>query len=64
MPLIYLLFFKRFPCGKFDDHNWGDKVGERIKQMNTALWKDWQPAFPSVTLDKPFPSFGPQVPHL
>lgn len=23
--------FQKIPFGKFDDHNWGDKVGERIK---------------------------------
>lgn len=44
--------------------NWGEKSGEGIKQMNVVLWEDWQPAFPSVTLDHPFPFLGPQFSHL
>lgn len=63
-PLIYLLFVDIFPHGKFDYFNWGDKVGEGVKQMNGLLWEDWQPAFPSVTSDKPFPSSGTQFSYL
>ena len=43
MPLIF--FPQKIQYGKIDGHNWGYKVGKIIKQMNMALWKDWQPAF-------------------
>lgn len=50
--------------GKFDYYNWGDKAGEGMKQMNVVLWEGWQPVFPSVTSDTPFPSSGSQFSHL
>lgn len=57
---LFMLFVEIFLHGKFDYHNWGDKIG--IKPRDVVLWGDWQPAFPSATGTGHFPSLGLSFP--